>query len=264
MRFSVIVSTYNRPRALAAVLEALCYQTVSNFETVIADDGSAEETELTIRSFQKRVPYPLMHAWQSDRGFRAASSRNSAVRQSSGDYLLFLDGDCLPRADWVARHASLAEKGYFVAGNRVLLDAAITKQIEDGVLPVQEFLTNHPLRYRNHLNRVIPLVKLPLGPFRKLNSHAWEKARTCNLAIWRQDFLDVNGFDEAYEGWGFEDSDLAIRLLNLGRKRKLGACATAVLHLYHEEYDRRLAGVNRERLESHIRNKVIRAEKGLF
>ncbi len=99
---------------------------------------------------------------------------------------------------------------------------------------------------------------------RKLKPTSWAKVRTCNLGVWRQDFLAVNGFDEAYEGWGFEDSDLAIRLINLGMQRKLGLFATTVFHLYHRENDRHLAGINRQRLEQRLQNKITFPEKGLL
>jgi hypothetical protein len=100
------------------------------------------------------------------------------------------------------------------------------------------------------INRTLPLRSLPLGPLRKLAATRWQRVRTCNLALWRRDFATVNGFDEAYAGWGFEDSDLAVRLLNAGVRRKEGAFATGVLHLWHRENDRRFEGENLARLQA--------------
>jgi GT2 family glycosyltransferase len=87
--------------------------------------------------------------------------------------------------------------------------------------------------------------------------------RTCNLGVWRADLTRVNGFDEVFEGWGYEDSDLAVRLINSGVRRKEGAYATGVLHLWHRENDRRAEGENWERLQRRIRERATRAERGL-
>ena len=264
MKISIILSTYNRPKALLAVLEAIELQTVKGFEVCIADDGSTSETAQVIEHFQQQATFPIHHAWQADNGFRAASARNKAVKLSVGDYLLFLDGDCIPRPDWIQQHISLAETGSFVAGNRVLLDPEITHEIEERKLRCCDLFGIKLFQHRRHINRLLPLMRLPLGGLRAIKATSWEKVRTCNLGVWRKNFIEVNGFDEAYEGWGFEDSDLAIRLLNSGIHRKLGIFATTVLHLYHREYDRQLTGINRERLEQRIRSKVTLPEKGLI
>ena len=107
MKASIILSTYNRPQALLTVLEALKLQTIQDFEVCIADDGSTKDTQQIIENFQQNSAFPILHAWQDDRGFRAASARNNAVRISSGDYLLFLDGDCIPRPNWIQQHLAL-------------------------------------------------------------------------------------------------------------------------------------------------------------
>ena len=242
----------------------ICPPTIQDFEVCIADDGSTKDTQQIIENFQQNSAFPILHAWQDDRGFRAASARNNAVRMSSGDYLLFLDGDCIPRPNWIQQHLTLSEKHAFVAGNRVLLDETLSHAIETHRIPFTDLFGLNVLRHKEHINRLIPLLKIPLGSMRKLKPTSWAKVRTCNLGIWRQDFLAVNGFDEAYEGWGFEDSDLAIRLINLGMQRKLGLFATTVFHLYHRENDRHLAGINRQRLEQRLQNKITLPEKGLL
>lgn len=264
MKASIILSTYNRPQALLTVLEALKLQTIQDFEVCIADDGSTKDTQQIIENFQQQSAFPILHAWQDDRGFRAASARNNAVRMSSGDYLLFLDGDCIPRPNWIQQHLALSEKHAFVAGNRVLLDETLSHAIETHRISFTDLFGLNVLRHKEHINRLIPLLKIPLGSMRKLKPTSWAKVRTCNLGVWRQDFLAVNGFDEAYEGWGFEDSDLAIRLINLGMQRKLGLFATTVFHLYHRENDRHLADINCQRLEQRLQNKIILPEKGLL
>ena len=126
---SVIVTTYNREDALDAVLRALSRQTDRAFEVVIADDGSGPATATVVAAWKGRLGVPLAHVWHEDRGFRAAEIRNRAILVSQGSYCIFLDGDCLPRADFVAAHRRLAEGGWFVTGNRVLMSRALTETV---------------------------------------------------------------------------------------------------------------------------------------
>ena len=133
---SVIVTTYNREDALEAVLSALSGQTDREFEVVVADDGSRPTTAALIERWKGRLGVPLSHVWQADRGFRAAEIRNRALLAARGDYCVFLDGDCIARADFVATHRRLAERGWFVTGNRVLLSRELTAAVlREGVLP---------------------------------------------------------------------------------------------------------------------------------
>ncbi len=208
---------------------------------------------------------PIQHVWQEDRGFRAGAARNRASEQASGEYLLFLDGDCIPRPSFIARHRALAERGWMVAGNRVLLSEAFTRTALGEGLPLHAWTMPEwrAARQRGDINRTLPLASLPLGPLRKLAAHRWQRVRTCNLGVWTADFTNVGGFDETFEGWGFEDSDLAVRLLNAGVRRKEGAFATGVLHLWHRENDRRHEGRNWELLQQRIHSGETRPAQGL-
>ena len=237
---SLIVTTYNRPDALDAVLRAVARQDDRNFEAIIVDDGSGAETEALISAWKSRSLLALRHIWQEDRGFRAAEARNKGIEAAQGRYCIFLDGDCLPRPDFVAAHRRLAEPGWFVAGNRVLLSQARTEAVLTGGEQPEQWRFSEAMsqRRQGHLNRVIPLLRLPLGGLRKLRPHAWRGARSCNLAVWRSDLFAIDGFDARFNGWGKEDSDLLVRLLNAGVRRKDGNFATAVFHLYHPEADR--------------------------
>ena len=123
---SVIVTTYNREDALDAVLSALSRQSDRGFEVVIADDGSGPTTAALAERWRLRLGVPLSYVWQVDRGFRAAAIRNRAILACRGDYCIFLDGDCIVRPDFIAAHRRLAEPGWFVTGNRVLLSGALT------------------------------------------------------------------------------------------------------------------------------------------
>ncbi|HRK56656.1 MAG TPA: glycosyltransferase [Burkholderiaceae bacterium] len=264
MLISVIVTTYNRPDALRAVMAGLCAQRDRGFEVLVADDGSGPETAQLLAGLIEQAPMRILHVWQEDRGFRAAAARNRAAEQARGQYFIFLDGDCVPRADWIAKHRALAQVGWMVAGNRALLSESLTVQVLAQGLSVHAW----PMRRwaqavrRGQLNRLGPLLYLPLGPLRRAAARRWQRVRTCNLGVWRDDFFAVGGFDESFEGWGFEDSDLAVRLLNLGVRRKEGAWATGVLHLWHRENDRAQEGINWTRLQQRLRSGQTQAERG--
>ena len=113
---SVVITTYNRPDALEAVVEACFAQDDKNFEIIIADDGSTANTKACIDRLRARAPVPLQHVWQPDDGFRAAMARNRGTLAAAGDYIVFLDGDCIPQRDFIARHRRLAARGYMVQG----------------------------------------------------------------------------------------------------------------------------------------------------
>jgi glycosyltransferase involved in cell wall biosynthesis len=264
MLISLIVATYNRPDALAAVLEAFCAQADRPFELLVADDGSGPATRGVVQSYQQRLP-ALRHVWHEDRGFRLAAIRNRAAAQARGDYLIFIDGDCIPLPDFVAQHRALAERGWMVAGNRLLLSEALSRRALAENLPLHRWSSVEWARARRlgHINRAAPLLHLPLGPLRKLGGRRWQRVRGCNMAVWKSDLVAVNGFEEQFEGWGHEDSDFAVRLVNANVGLKKGAYATGVLHLWHAENDRALAGENWDRLQRRIASRETRAEKGL-
>jgi len=262
---SLIITTYNRPDALAAVLRGAFAQSDRAFEILVADDGSQDETRFLVDDLALAAPMPVRHVWQQDRGFRAGAARNRAAAHAQGGYLVFLDGDCVPRPDFIAQHRSLAESGWMVAGNRILLSEDFTPEVLAGSLPIHAWSLRQwrVARRGGAINRTLPLRSLPLGPLRKLGSRRWQRVRTCNLGVWAADFRAVDGFDEVFEGWGYEDSDLAVRLINSGVRRKEGAFATGVLHLWHRENDRAQEGENWQRLQQRLGSGTIRAERGL-
>jgi glycosyltransferase involved in cell wall biosynthesis len=262
---SVIVTTYNREDALEAVLSALSGQTDREFEVVVADDGSRPTTAALIERWKGRLGIPLSHVWQADRGFRAAEIRNRALLAARGDYCVFLDGDCIARADFVATHRRLAERGWFVTGNRVLLSRELTAAVlREGVEPQTWNLAQWiNRRAQGGVNRLAAVLRLPLGPLRKLRPGQWLGARSCNLAVWRSDLERVDGFDASFRGWGREDSDLLIRLLHSGVRRKDGRFATGVIHLWHEEEDRSQLDANDARLDAVQRSDRVRAQAGM-
>jgi len=262
---TVIVTTYNRPDALGAVLEGFRVQDNRDFEMVIADDGSTEDTAKLIAELMAHMPFPVRHVWQEDRGFRAAAVRNRAVAAAQGDYLIFLDGDCIPFPDFVGRHLALAEPGWFVAGNRILLSRLFTDRVLREKIPIHSwgFLRWSFARVRGWINRFVPIIRLPDGGYRRLKATQWQGAKTCNLAAWRHDLIKVNGFDERYQGWGHEDADLVVRLIRAGVQRKEARLAVPVLHLWHPRIDRAGRVRNLSLLKDILASDRTVAENGL-
>jgi glycosyltransferase involved in cell wall biosynthesis len=262
---SVIVSTYNRLDALNATLRSLVRQAEKNFEIVVADDGSGPQTRELVRTWAAKLDVPLRHVWQEDRGFRLAEIRNRAIAASAGDYLIFLDGDCVARPDFVAAHRALAEVGYFVGGNRVLASQALTQDILARNLEPEHWSLSAwaAHRARGDINRLLPLMSLPLGPLRKRHAGEWEGVRGGNFAFHRADLERVDGFETSFTGWGLEDSDIVIRMIRSGVRRKDGRFATGVLHLWHPEADRARLSANRAKLDEVLKSDRVRALSGL-
>jgi len=252
LRIAVIVTTYNRPDALAAVLEGYLAQTDLNFEVLVADDGSTPDTAQVVQQFQVRATFPIRHIWQEDDGFRAAAIRNRALAATIADYIIFTDGDCVPLPDFVARHRCLSEVGCFLSGNRLLLSQALTQKVLRDKTPLHLWRAVDWLcaRSRGQINRLTPLLHLPdIAGVRKRAPQRWQGAKTCNLSAYREDLLRVNGLDESYTGWGLEDSDLVIRLIRAGLVNKSARFAAPVLHLWHKENDRSHLEENQRRLQ---------------
>jgi glycosyltransferase involved in cell wall biosynthesis len=262
---SVVVTTYNREDALAAVLRSLGRQTDPDFEVIVADDGSGPATAALVDASKATIGHRVEHVWHEDKGFRAGEIRNRAVLAARGDYIVFLDGDCIARPDFIASHRQLAARGAFVTGNRALLSRELTVRVlRDGATPeAWSWTTWIAERSRGGINRLSALVKLPLGPLRWLRRNKWRGARSCNLAIWRRDLMAVDGYDADYAGWGKEDSDIVVRLLRAGVARKDGNFATGVIHLWHAEADRSALPENERKLEAIIGGAGVRAKRGL-
>ncbi|MGJ0428912.1 glycosyltransferase family 2 protein [Methylobacter sp.] len=263
---SVIVTTYNWPEALDASLQSLLSQEDQDFEVLVADDGSTFETRKLIKNRYSMSPIPIRHVYHEDQGFRAGTIRNRAVARSQGDYLIFLDGDCVVFPDFIKVHRRLAAKGYFVPGNRMLLTENFTQTVLSEKIPLHSQSKAYFI-FRwltGKINRITPLISLPMGPLRLIHPLRWQKAMTCNLAMWKNNFMAVNGFDELFQGWGYEDSDLVIRLIHNGIKRKEGRFAVPVLHLWHRQNDQSQHDKNFQRLMERLNEReFIQAEKGL-
>lgn len=265
MTTAFIVLTYNRSDALLAVLRALAPQCGPGHEVVIADDGSRAEHIQALKTGLPHFECPVRHVWHPDVGFTAARARNLGAAHSRADYLVFLDGDCVPGLRFVQMHKRLAQPAHFVNGSRVLLSQRFTLQVLAGQAELPKLRARDWLRLRaaGDVNKLTHLLPWPGAPLRVEERFRWKGIRSCNFGAWRADFEAVDGFDESFHGWGHEDADLVLRLHHRGLRRKNGFLATEVFHLWHPESPRGQESPNRERVRARMESGIIRAESGL-
>lgn len=253
---SVLITTYNSHDKLKSCLNSVLEQTVMPKEIIIADDGSGKETIDLINDFITSYPQvKIIHSWQEDLGFRVSMSRNKGISKASGKYLIMIDGDLILERHFVQDHILNREKGYFIQGSRVITNEKIAKEMINGkkVNIFSEGLKNKMNMIRNKF-----LSKI----FSKKDKDL-KGIRSCNMSFFKADLVKVNGFEEEITGWGREDSELALRLFNIGIKRKKLKFMANTFHLYHKENDRSNLEKNDIYLNEAIKNGKTKAVKGL-
>ena len=261
-KISILLATYNWHSALKFCLESLQTQTDKNFEVIIADDGSGPETKGVINAFSPQANFPIMHLWQEDLGFRKTLILNQAISKAQGEYLIFLDGDCLVQPDFVKRHRQLAQDGFLVTGSRVLLNQTLTQKILSWPHWSFSAFQSNLITYRLNggINKIWPiLIKLGNGSWRIYKQFVWRRIKGCNMACWQKDAVAIRGFDETMTGWGHEDADFVFRLQQSGIKRKSGSWSTEVFHLFHRISDQSKAAENAKRVREKILAKGIQS-----
>jgi glycosyltransferase involved in cell wall biosynthesis len=267
MQVSVIVSSYNRPEALALVLHGYAVQTMRDFELVVADDGSDARTRDVIRQARLETGLEIRHVWHEDRGFRKTVILNRAIQAAAGDYLLFTDGDCIPRADLVSVHCELAAPGHYVAGGYLKLPDATIRAItpdvvRSGRIADLGWLREHGWRPGRRALRMVRSRKL--GRLLDLITPTATHFHGNNAATWREALLAVNGF-EGEMGYGGLDRALGYRLDNLGVVGRQARYRAVCFHLHHERpyKNSETIGRNREIMQRIRREKEIRARTGI-
>lgn len=252
---SLIISTYNWPQALALVLDSVLQQSHHADEILIADDGSDAATAELIRRYQKRLP--IRHIWHKDQGFRKAAILNQAIAVAQGEYLIQVDGDCILHRHFIRDHLALAEPNVYLYGSRVNIK-------------------------QNHLPSLFARRQTRFGFFAKgigkrtRNIHAPvlsrqyrktavlpHKFRGCNASFWRQDVIAVNGYNQDFNGWGREDSELIIRLINHGVLGKRIRYRGIVYHIYHPEQPRNNLNINDQIQQQTIDQALSRCHNGI-
>ena len=234
-RVSVILSTFDRLDALRVVLDGYERSTFRDFEVIVADDGSDDATGEWVRARARGASYPLVHVYQEDAGFRLAAARNLAVRHAAGEILVFTDGDCIPYRDCLGVHATHCQPGRALAGGRCdscEAEARALLAASDG-RAVDAILARVRARELGRLRRLV----VRNAVYRFTATKARPKLRTANAAVHRADFDRVNGFDERFVGWGYEDEDLARRLRASGVRVRDATVSSLVLHIFHPVHE---------------------------
>ena len=260
MKVSLLISTYNWPAALELCLTSVLMQKDLPDEVILADDGSGIETRKIIEGFQNVFPVPLKHIWHEDTGFRLAEIRNKAILASSFEYIIQIDGDLILHPRFIADHKQLATKGRFVSGSRLLLSAHFSNNIlSSGSIPSVLSIMLHGKNFFNALR--IPALTRLLAPYYKSRQPYYVKG--CNMAFWKQDLVDVNGYNESITGWGKEDSEIAVRLINNGIRRNFIKFGGVCYHLYHKVASRGNEDRNDMILETALRENHVKSHRGL-
>ena len=257
MSVSLIITTYNRPDALLRVLESVLLQTQLPDEVVIADDGSMDATKNCISEFNKSAPFLLIHSWQQDKDFRVAESRNKAIAKSTCEYIIMIDGDMILHHKFIEDHLNHAELGFFVQGSRVILDKKLTNKTLETCISEFSFFSKGLSNRKNAIYSPF-FSKL----FLKKKNYI-EGIKTCNMSFYKKDFIKVNGFNNDIIGWGREDTEFAVRLLNFGINRKNVHFNLIQFHLWHEKSSRAFLTKNDAILQNTINSKLDWCENGI-
>ncbi len=265
MKLAFVVLSYNSAEALLAVLRGLAPQCPADAVVVLADDGSSHDQVDAVRRSLPHFACPVRHVWHPDVGFTASRARNLGALHAQADYIVFMDGDCVPTPHFVRAHLALAQAGHFVNGSRILLGPALSERVRKRQVDLASlhWLQWGRLRLHGEVNKLSQFLFLPRMPGRVETRFRWKGIRSCNFAIWYRDLAVVNGFDESFQGWGHEDADLVLRLQRQGLSRKNGFWATEVFHLWHQENRRDREDVNRQRVMDRMRQPIVQASIGL-
>jgi hypothetical protein len=260
MRTSIVVLTHERPAALALVLRGLAAQTVPPAEVVVTEDGSGPATRALVERLRPGLPFELAHVSQAYRGPRMARARNRGVAASSGEHVVFLDGDMIPTRTFVADHRAALRPGVLVQGSRALASPERTEALlalpADAPLNLAWFARG--LSRRHVLFHLPAVAELWARPHRRRAG-----AKSCNLGFWRHDLVRLNGFNEAMEGWGLEDAEIVQRAFHLGLWRRDVRLAAGAVHLWHPPHTLAADNPNWPVLRAVERAGTIRCERGL-
>ena len=229
---------------LELVLAGLEQQSFKDFEVVIADDGSSQEFRKELEAYRKRTPLKILHVWHEDKGFRKTRILNKAVVQARADYLIFIDGDCIPASDFIADHWFNRVPDTILAGRRANLSPGITQnltpdKIRKGELSSLSFYQRlWQDSFKKESTHVEKSIRLPRALYRLLPSRS-NGIVGCNFSIYKKDLMAINGFDMRYEAPEYgEDTDIDLRLRWLGKKIKALKFQAIQYHLYHKRLER--------------------------
>jgi cellulose synthase/poly-beta-1,6-N-acetylglucosamine synthase-like glycosyltransferase len=237
-RLSLIIAVYNKPQILRYILAACSRQSFPHFEVLIADDGSGPEVRTAVEEAQPMYPFPIVHLWHEDRGWRKNIMLNNAIRASTSDYLVFTDGDCIPSKHFLRDHWNERQPLRILMGRRVemsqrwsellTLEAVRSGAFERmGRREWMDGLAGRSLRVEDGIR--IPPRFLRAGLLRNVRGMLGS-----NFSIAKEHLWAINGFDELYDGPGCgEDSDLQYRLSLIGIRGKSLRNLAIQYHVFH-------------------------------
>jgi glycosyltransferase involved in cell wall biosynthesis len=259
MKMALVITTYERPDALAAVLASVARQHVAPDEILVADDGSGPATRELVQAFGARSTVPTRFVSQAHAGFRVARLRNLAIAAASLDYLVFIDGDMLLHPQFIADHRRAARRGFFTQGVRVHAGESLTRTlISDPARALRPWVPGLGGLRRAYLFRspVLSRAMRSIG-------NGLVAIKSCNQGFWRDDLVRVNGFNESIEGWGPEDKELAARLIHAGVRRQTLLFGGIACHLHHPPASRAALTANLAILEDTLGHRKVWCERGL-
>ncbi len=253
----ILVSTYNWPEALESILLSVLRQSLLPDEILIADDGSGKATQAVISKYKRILKIPIKYVWHEDIGFRKSAILNKAMKRAEADYIIQIDGDIILHKNFIEDHVKNARERSFVQGCRTILDEQMTQQVIAKNRFDFSFLSRG---IKNRLNA----VRLPFfSPLIKSDPLASRNIKACNIAFWRADYIAVNGYDNHFQGWGWEDDEFAARLIHSGILKRRLKLAAVCYHLNHGHHSRSDIERNRELYEYTISKKIKSCENGL-
>jgi glycosyltransferase involved in cell wall biosynthesis len=260
MHVSIILSTYNNPEWLEKVLWGIEMQSYKDFEVVIADDGSGDETKQLIERFQNETELSIQHCWHEDNGFKKCQILNIATVAAKGEYLIFTDGDCVPRTDFIATHVQHSEPRHFLSGGYCKLPMGLSKLIsKDDIISGRAF--DISWLKENGLKSFSSCRKLGLtNPWTKVADKLTSTKPTwngCNASTWKKDIIEINGHNDTMQ-YGGEDREMGERLINLGHQSKQLRHRAVLIHLDHSR-----SYVNQEALDYNmsVREETIQTKR---
>jgi glycosyltransferase involved in cell wall biosynthesis len=265
---TVILSTYNNMAALVRSLHGYEVQTRSDFEIVLADDGTSPDQLALLEDYLSGSPLKVRLVWHEDRGYRRSTALNRGIAAARTPLLILSDADIIPRMDFIESHLALSEPGSFVGGGSHLdLPDELVQQLSP-----EEILTNRCfevewLKAKGVLNRKLqdrlgtPPWLVPVKDFFTPRRNAFNGS---NTSFWKEDAIRVNGFDEDW-GYGGQDRDFGCRLMNAGVKCSRRRYSLVCIHQTHPRpyRDPEAVAANKARLRSRCRSKLTWVEKGL-
>lgn len=268
MTLSVIITTYNSEDWLQKVLIGYSIQTEKDFEVVIADDGSKPDTKRLLDSFVDKFKYPIVHVWHEDIGFRKSEILNKAILKANSDYLLFTDGDCIPRKDFIEVHLKYKQEGYFLSGGYFKLPMNVSKTISEQDILSQKCFSSKWL-FKNGLKPSFKITKLTkfklFAHFMNWVTPTQKTWNGHNSSGFKKDLIAVNGFNQDMQ-YGGLDREMGVRLFNLGIFPKQIRYNAVCLHLDHSRgyFSQEIWDKNVAIREYSRKNNVIRTRNGIF